>query len=105
MLEYYRGQPGTLRASTDTEEVFRDKFKTTYGGLDPEKLDTKSGLTEELIARLGHRIDGIDNFQPGCVMQWKTKNENKEEITGYYIIDTVPSEDIDEDNILTVRFL
>lgn len=73
MLEYYRGRPGSLRASTDTEEEFREKFKATYA-IDPEKLDTKSGLLEELTARLGHRVEGIEHFSPGCVMQWKTRN-------------------------------
>jgi hypothetical protein len=39
-------------------------------------------------------------------MQWTKKDpETKENITGYYIIDTVPTEDLDEENILTVRFL
>ncbi len=39
-------------------------------------------------------------------MQWKSKNkETGEEMTGYYIIDTVPGDTLDEDNILTVRFL
>lgn len=107
MLEYYRGNPATLRSSTDTGDDFRRKFKQTYN-LDPEKLDTKSGLTEELIARLGHRVEGIENFQPGCVMKWATKNEHKEDITGYYIIDTIPSDNEDDpehDEILTVRFL
>lgn len=107
MLEYYRGNPASLRSSTDTAEEFRRKFQHTYK-IDPEKLDTKSGLTEELIARLGHRVEGIEHFQPGCVMKWKTKNENKEDITGYYLIDTIPSDNEDDpehDEILSVRFL
>lgn len=104
MLEYYRGNPSSLRASTDNEEAFREKFKTTYS-IDPEKLDTKSGFLEELTARLGHRVRGLEHFSAGCVMQWKTKNDQKEDITGYYIIDSVPSDDIENDNILTVRFL
>lgn len=106
MLEYYRGNPASLRRSTDNEGDFRERFTTQYPGIDPEKLDTKSGLLEELTARLGHRVEGLEHFGPGCVMQWKTKSqETKEDITGYYMIDTVPSEDIEEDNILTVRFL
>lgn len=105
MLAYYRGKPGSLRASTDTEEDFREKFKATYNNLDPEKLDTKAGLIEELTARLGHRVEGLEHFDDGCVMQWKTKNEKGEEITGYYIIDSVPGDTVDEENIITARFL
>ena len=105
MLAYYRGKPGSLRASTDNEEDFREKFKNTYDGLDPEKLDTKAGLVEELTARLGHRVEGLEHFDDGCVMQWKTKNEKGEEITGYYIIDSVPGDTVDEENIITARFL
>lgn len=105
MLAYYRGKPGSLRASTDNEEDFREKFKNTYDGLDPEKLDTKAGLVEELTARLGHRVEGLEDFDDGCVMQWKTKNKNNEEITGYYIIDSVPGDSVDEENIITARFL
>ncbi len=105
MNQYYHGKPGSLRASTDTEESFRDKFEKNYG-IDTEKLDTKPGLTEELVARLGHRVEGIEHFDAGCAMEWKTKNkETGEEMTGYYIIDTVPGDTLDEDNILTVRFL
>lgn len=104
MREYYRGKPGSLRASTDTEESFRKKFIDNHG-IDPEKLDTKPGLTEELVARLGHRVEGIEHFDAGCAMQWKTKNKNNEEITGYYIIDTIPGDTLDEDNIITMRFL
>jgi hypothetical protein len=104
MLNYYQGKPGSLRSSLHREEDFRDKFQAQYS-IDPEKLDTKSGLTEELIARLGHRVENIENFTAGCVMKWKTKNDKNEEITGYYIIDSIPSEDIENDNILTVRFL
>jgi hypothetical protein len=105
MLEYYRGRPGSLRASTDNEEDFREKFKHTYNGLDPEKLDTKTGLVEELTALLGHRVEGLEHFDDNCVMQWKTKNEKNEEITGYYIIDSVPGDTLDEENIITARFL
>lgn len=104
MSNYYRGKPGSLRSSTNTEGEFREKFQQKYD-IDTEKLDIKSGLTEELIAKLGHRIDGMENFDDGCVMEWKTKNKNNEEITGYYIIDSVPSEDMDEDNIISMRFL
>lgn len=105
MLAYYRGKPGSLRASTDNEEDFREKFKATYDNLDPEKLDTKAGLVEELTARLGHRVEGLEHFDDNCVMQWKTKNEKGEEITGYYIIDSVPGDTVDEENIITARFL
>lgn len=104
MLNYYRGKPSSLRSSTNTEGEFREKFQQKYD-IDTEKLDIKSGLTEELIAKLGHKIEGIEHFDDGCVMEWKTKNKNNEEITGYYIIDSVPSEDMDEDNIITMRFL
>lgn len=104
MREYYRGRPGSLRSSTDNENQFREKFIEKYG-IDTEKVDLKSGLAEELIAHLGHRIEGMEHFDDGCVMEWRTKNKDNEEITGYYIIDTVPSESLDEDNILTVRFL
>lgn len=105
MLAYYRGTPDSLRASTDNEEDFREKFKNTYNGLDPEKLDTKAGLVEELTARLGHRVEGLEHFDDGCIMQWKTKNEKGEEIIGYYIIDSVPGDSVDEENIITARFL
>lgn len=104
MSNYYRGKPVSLRSSTNTEGEFREKFRENYG-IDTEKLDIKSGLTEELIAKLGHKIDGMEHFDDACVMEWKTKNKNNEEITGYYIIDSVPSEDMDEDNIITMRFL
>lgn len=104
MLQYYRGQPGSLRSSMDTEEKYREKFKVAHN-IDPEKLDTKTTLVEELAARLGHRVEGLEHFDAGCVMEWKTTGPEKEEITGYYVIDSVPSDDPDEDNILTVRFL
>lgn len=105
MLAYYRGKPGSLRSSTDNEEDFREKFKNTYDNLDPEKLDTKAGLVEELTARLGHRVEGLEHFDDNCVMQWKAKNEKGEETIGYYIIDSVPGDTVDEENIITARFL
>jgi len=105
MRDYYKGKPGSLRASTDTEGEFREKFQAQYKGLDPEKLDIKAGLTEELIARLGHRVEGMEHFDAGCAMEWKTKNKNGEEITGYYILETVPGDTLDEENIITMRFL
>lgn len=104
MRDYYHGKPSSLRTSTDTEGSYREKFRDTYG-IDTEKVDTKSGLTEELIAHLGHRVEGMEHFEAGCAMEWKTKNKDDEEITGYYIIDTVPGDTLDEENILTVRFL
>lgn len=104
MLEYYKGKPASLRSSTDTEEQFRQKFIENYG-VDTEKLDIKAGLTEELIARLGHRVEGMEHFDAGCAMEWKTKNKEGEEITGYYIIDTIPGDTLDEENIITMRFL
>ncbi|MCB9806914.1 hypothetical protein H6768_03395 [Candidatus Peribacteria bacterium] len=57
------------------------------------------------MARLGHRVEGIEHFEAGCAMEWKTKDKDGTEITGYYIIDSVPGDTLDEDNILTVRFL
>jgi hypothetical protein len=39
------------------------------------------------------------------VIKWKTKKQNGEEITGYYILETVPGDTLDEENIITMRFL
>ncbi len=77
MLKYYRGQPGSLRSSMDTEEKYREKFKTAHG-IDPEKLDTKTNLQDELAARLGHRVEGLEHFDAGCVMEWKTTKAKRE---------------------------
>lgn len=38
-------------------------------------------------------------------MEWKTKTAEGEEITGYYILDQVPGEDPDEENMVSLRFL
>ena len=38
-------------------------------------------------------------------MEWKTKTAEGEEMTGYYIIDQVPGEDPDEENMVSLRFL
>lgn len=39
-------------------------------------------------------------------MEWTTRDKKtKEETTAYFIIDTVPGDTLDEENILTVRFL
>lgn len=52
MVRYYGGKPGSLRSSTDTEGTFRKKFQDQHPGLDPEMLETKTGLRDELVARL-----------------------------------------------------
>lgn len=105
MLQYYRGKPDSLRASTQTEEEFREEFQTVHA-IDPEKLDTKIGLIEELTAKLGHTVEGIEHFDDGCVMQLKTKDRKTgKELIGYSIIDSVPGETVDEENIIRVRFL
>ena len=38
-------------------------------------------------------------------MQWKTKDAEGNEKIGYYIIDTVLSDDLDESDLITMRFL
>jgi hypothetical protein len=38
-------------------------------------------------------------------MEWKTKNKERETITGYYIIDEVPTDTYDEENMVSLRFL
>lgn len=77
MLKYYRGQPESLRSSMDTEDEYRRKFKMAHD-IDPEKLDTKNNLIEELAARLGYRVEGLEHFDTGCVMEWKTTKAKRE---------------------------
>ena len=38
-------------------------------------------------------------------MQWETKGKDNEKITGYYMVDSVPTNDPDEENMISVRFL
>jgi len=47
----------------------------------------------------------MEHFDAGCAMEWKTKSKDGEEITGYYIIDTIPGDTLDDENIITMRFL
>lgn len=104
MTEYYRGKPGSLRNSMQEGEDYKDIFERIHG-IEPAQVETKSGLMAELQAKLGKKLNGLEHFEDGCVMQWKTKNKEGETITGYYIIDTTPGDDIDDGNITSLRFL
>ncbi len=75
-------------------------------GIHSQKVMTQSGFLAEITAKLGNKVTNLDKFKEGNVMVWRQKDKDGNlSMAGYYAIDSLLSEDLDEESVAKLRFL
>lgn len=101
MSDFHQGKTGM-----DLGEPYDKKFRLHYGFY-PEEVQTQNGLMQRLDTQLDSRIKNISDFKEGSIMRVKSVGKNGNQIIGYYMIDSVLSDDPEslDENIIKFRFL
>jgi hypothetical protein len=99
--EHWTGVPGGIATHQDYQKNFQE-----IHGFHPSEINTQSALVKKLDDTLNRKIKNIQNFVPGSVMTWTTKNpDGSGMMTGYYVIDGILSESIEDDALVQMRFV
>ncbi len=99
---FWQGKPGSLRGrGVDYKNLFLREH-----GIHSQKVMTQSGFLAEITAKLGNKVTNLDKFKEGNVMIWRQKDKDGNlSMAGYYAIDSLLSEDLDEESVAKLRFL
>lgn len=99
---FWQGKPGSLRGrGVDYKNLFLREH-----GIHSQKVMTQSGFLAEITAKLGNKVTNLDKFKEGNVMVWRQKDKDGNlSMAGYYAIDSLLSEDLDEESVAKLRFL